>query len=279
MSMEIDVKAAQQRELEILKAVMVILDRHGLRWWADSGTCLGAVRHKGFIPWDDDVDIGMPREDFDRFRAIAPKELPDWLALQDYEQTRHAIHSILKVHDVRTTFIENGLEDHPEAHTGVYIDIFAYDGYPAPGPERDALERKRARFVRFNRFLRGTWADTRTAGEKLRQVLLSPVRLFLRYNWASMCQEELFRRYRFDDQPWANECFGWVIYPSGCLRGTVLLPFEDIMIPCPAGTDEYLRALYGDYMQLPPEDKRSPGHPVAWFSMEKSYRDRWWEKR
>ena len=62
------------------------------------------------------------------------------------------------------------------------------------------------------------------------------------------------------------------------LRRTVELPFEDMMIPCPAGTDEYLTVLYGDYMQPPPPEERNPGHPVAWFSMDRSYLDRWWEK-
>ncbi len=276
--MDIDIAAVQRRELEILKEVAKLCERHGLRWWADGGTCLGAVRHKGFIPWDDDVDIGMPREDFDRFRQIAPRELPEHLALQDYEQIRHPAHSILKVHDRRTTFIEDYLAPYPEAHTGVYLDVFAYDGYPEPGPERDALERRRKPLRTLRRIMRHTWADAGTPGQKLRYVLTVPLRWVMPYNWPSLREEDLFRRMSIYDAPWANECFGWVLYPSRCVRETVTLPFEDMTVPCPAGTDEYLRILYGDYMTYPPEDQRAPGHPVAWFSMDRSYLDRWWEE-
>ena len=276
--MDIDVGAVQRRELEILKEVMALCGRHGLRYWVDGGTCLGAVRHQGFIPWDDDVDIGMPREDFDRFRAIAPKELPDHLALQDYEEARHAFHSILKVHDKRTTFVEEEAAPYPELYTGIYVDVFPYDGYPDPGPEREALERRRKPLRMLRRMLRRTWSDCGTFGEKARYALLSPIRLVLPFNWASKREEALFRRLRFDDAPWANECFGWVLYPARCVRDVVWLPFEDIQVPCPVGTDEYLTVLYGDYMQLPPPEQRTPGHPVAWFSMDRSYQDRWWEK-
>ena len=107
---------------------------------------------------------------------------------------------------------------------------------------------------------------------------LSPVRWLLPYNWASMCQEELYRKSDFDAADWISECFDWVIYPAGCLRGTVKLPFEDMELPCPAGYDEYLTTVYGDWRQPPPEGEREPAHPVAWFSLDRSYRDRWWER-
>ncbi len=276
--MEIDIKQVQRRELDILREVMALCGRHGLRWWADGGTLLGAVRHGGFIPWDDDIDIGMPRPDFDRFRELAKKELPDHLALQDYEDIRHTFHPLLKVHDVRTTFVERDFAPYPEVHTGVYIDIFCFDGYPGPGPERDALERRRRRLGRLAGFLRAEKADLRTPGQKLRYGLGAPIRWCLPYNWASKKQEELFRRCSFDDAAWINECQGWVIYPARCLRETVTLPFEDMELPCPAGYDEYLTVVYGDYMRLPPEPERTPQHDVAWFSMERSYQERWWEK-
>lgn len=65
-----DIRAIQLKALDILQVVADICESHGLRYWLDSGTCLGAIRHGGFIPWDDDVDIGMPRKDFEKFRAL-----------------------------------------------------------------------------------------------------------------------------------------------------------------------------------------------------------------
>ena len=71
-----DIRSVQLRELEILKVFQDICSRHNLRYFAIGGTCLGAVRHKGFIPWDDDVDVAMPYEDYAKFKAIARTELP-----------------------------------------------------------------------------------------------------------------------------------------------------------------------------------------------------------
>lgn len=276
--MEIDVKQVQQREVEILRQIMDLCRRYNIRCWADGGTLIGAVRHGGFIPWDDDVDLTMPREDFDRFRTVAKKELPDWLVLQDYECIHHCFHPILKVHDRRTTFVEAPFVPYPEAYTGVYIDIFCADGYPDDEQERQTLDRRMKRLSVLSGFLRAQWRDTRTFGQKLRYCLGAPLRWCLPYNWATQKQEELLRRYPFGGTELINSSQGWLIHPAWWVRDTVQMPFEDVMLPCPVGYDEYLTCMYGDYMQPPPEAERVPQHTVAYFSMDKSYREEWWKE-
>ena len=113
-----DIRAVQMWELDILKTVAKICDENGLRYFAEGGTCLGAVRHKGFIPWDDDIDISMPRKDFDRFRVIARTALPEHLVLLDFDDNRQITNLFLKIHDKRTTFIEEAAVPYPGKHTG-----------------------------------------------------------------------------------------------------------------------------------------------------------------
>ena len=276
--MDADTRAIQLKELEILKQVAAICQRHGLRYFGDGGTCLGAVRHRGFIPWDDDIDIGMPRKDFDRFRQIAPKELPEYLALQDFEQVQHMHHMHLKVHDTRTTFVSRTFSGYPDAYTGVFVDIFAYDGWPSGGLARRWWRLRTAFLYRLNWLLR-TYSRTGTLSGRAVTAAGAVLRKVLPYNWASLRLEKLLRRRDMEQEETAVLGFGdfrWK-FPTACLLEPKPLPFEDMQLPCPADTDTYLRILYGDYMTPPPESGRTATHPMAYFSLERSYKERWWD--
>ena len=86
---DLSLRDAQMLMVEILEDVHNLCEKHGLKYFLDGGTLIGAVRHKGFIPWDDDIDIGMPREDYEKFIEIAKKELPDNLFLQTFETDKY----------------------------------------------------------------------------------------------------------------------------------------------------------------------------------------------
>ena len=277
--MDADTRAIQLKELEILKQVAAICQRHGLRYFGDGGTCLGAVRHRGFIPWDDDIDVGMPRKDFDRFRQIAPKELPEYLALQDFTDTPHMNHLFMKVHDTRTTFIPAGLRNYPDAQTGIYVDIFAYDGYPGKGLRRRWWRLRTGVLLRLNWLLR-VYDRKETAYDRFRGGIAKVLRKVLPYNWASVHMERFLRKYDADREPEITLAYMGFRYcfPRKCFDEAKLLPFEDIQLPVPADYDTYLKIHYGDYMTLPPESERTAIHPTAYFSLERSYKERWWEK-
>lgn len=131
-------RQSQQVMLRILKIVDYISKKHNIEYWLDSGTLLGAVRHGGFIPWDDDIDIGMTREDYDRFIKIANEELPEDLCFKCYETEENPKHTWGNVIDKKSKIIEKGAEDHV---SGLYIDIFPFDSYSSNFFKRNFYEK------------------------------------------------------------------------------------------------------------------------------------------
>jgi len=116
-------------ELDIFKAFLKVCKENDLRYFLAGGTLLGAVRHKGFIPWDDDMDVLMPRKDYDRFLEIGQSLLPPEYFLQTRQTDREYPCNFAKIRDSRTTFVEKSLKDRVINH-GVYIDIFPLDYFP-----------------------------------------------------------------------------------------------------------------------------------------------------
>ena len=113
-------------ELSVLNAVGSLCDKFGINWWLDGGTCLGAMRHKGFIPWDDDIDIGMMRSDYDRFCSIAPAELPDGFSFHDSRNSPGYAAMFCKVYKDGTLFENQEGRDSGSA-MGIFVDVFPYD--------------------------------------------------------------------------------------------------------------------------------------------------------
>ncbi len=120
-------------ELEILDEFVRICEKHRLRYYLVGGTLLGAVRHKGFIPWDDDIDVAMPRVDYDRFAEIAPKELDTKYFYQCPETDPHYFLSYNKIRKNGTEVYEERFKN-AKFHKGIFIDIFPLDFCPKPGP-------------------------------------------------------------------------------------------------------------------------------------------------
>lgn len=132
--MEIDprLRQLQLAELEILKEFVRICEEHGLRYYLVGGTLLGAVRHKGFIPWDDDIDVAMPREDYDRFAKIAPQELGSQYFYQCPDTDPYYFLTYAKVRKNGTAVYEERFKK-AKFHKGIFIDIFPLDFCPRPG--------------------------------------------------------------------------------------------------------------------------------------------------
>ena len=120
----------QTRMLEILLEVDRICQKHDIRYWLSSGTLIGALRHDGFIPWDDDLDIEMMREDYLRLMEVLPQELPDWLALQNDDTDPNYFYFYAKVRDRRSRMLEQNGYDRLWREQGIYIDIFPMEPHP-----------------------------------------------------------------------------------------------------------------------------------------------------
>lgn len=125
----VDIGNAQRVMLEILQEVHKICESNNLTYWLDAGTLLGVIRHEGFIPWDDDLDICMPREDYNKFIKIAQDLLPPGFFLQNKNTDKGYDLNYSKVRKLGTTLIEEGeTGEEPYCH-GIFIDVFPYDHY------------------------------------------------------------------------------------------------------------------------------------------------------
>lgn len=251
----------QQCELEILKEVDRICRRHKIRYFAIGGTALGAVRHHGFIPWDDDIDIAMPRKDYKHFLTVAEKELPKTYFIQNFYTEPDTPFYFTKIRKKDTQFVEYYLRD-AKIHQGIFIDIFPFDHVPTASVLRKA-HFIWCRFL-YQMFLAKSlttacstrFARKRNWKERIRIVLhllLTPVpKKILFYVLDESVQ--LFNR-----RP--SEEISHIVRKR--LRVSIrdlyprsFYPFENMRIPLPAETDKYLSGQFGDYMTLPPEDKR-----------------------
>jgi len=263
-----DIRKLQMVELSILKEFIRICENHNLRYFAIGGTVLGAVRHNGFIPWDDDVDVSMPREDYDKFQELIASGVTDntYEVETMYTHENH-IAPAMKFVDTSVTMVFTRAKI--EYKTNAFIDIFPLDGLPS---------NKIIRFFHVRRFLIQLYLflfstfDTSVRQDNKNRSL--PVRLAM---WAcnTFNVQKFFNKrkiVRRGDKILTKYSFGktsfcspqlWghyktrAIFPTEWLGAGTTLQFEDIEINAPEHYPKYLQQLYGaNYMELPPENKR-----------------------
>ncbi|WP_018659159.1 LicD family protein [Allofustis seminis] len=277
MTDQFSLREVQHIELQILKKVTEICDRHAIDYWIDCGTLLGAVRHKGFIPWDDDMDIAMLRDDYERFVKVAPAELGDEFFLQTRKTDPNYPFTFDKVRKNNTTFVEwatRGLD----MHHGIYIDIFVYDKLPEYGTDRYldeclALDRKTIRkYV--------PTVDKAPAFTKDYLIgLLKKKLAYIYYMFKSseaLDREllELFTKYRnvsYDNIKYTCLSFREKdIFYHHDIFPTQPIEFEGFTFKAPNNPDKYLKVFYNDYMQIPAEEDRA-GHVPAQVNTHRGY--------
>ena len=252
---ESQLRELQKKELEILLEVNRICKKHHLTYYLIGGSALGARRHEGFIPWDDDVDIAMPRGDYRRFLALGAAELPDDYFLQTYRTQPDFPYPFSKVRLNNTTFIENRLRK-LNIHHGIFIDVFPLDG----APRWKICQAIQARVVRFLR-----WAI---------MIRRLPFQLSTRITfWRCFAMELIMARFSTErSEKWGNISGGPQETMEQEVFGTPrLVEFEGHRLPVPHQLDRYLALIYGnDYLDLPPVEKRY-GHDPLVVDINKSY--------
>ena len=261
-------------ELEMLKAFADVCEKLQLKYFVIGGTLLGAVQHEGFIPWDDDIDVGMPRADYERFIAEGQKYLPEWYFVQTMHSDPEWPANFAKIRDCRTTFIEKSVR-HLNVNHGAYIDIFPLDFYPEN-------RSKQIRFDFANRLLNLRIRRVFYRKPGMESVLKKTVRcsssalaLMIHPSLKSAVkkQERLYRAVSHSNLL-ANHCGAWgkkEIVPAHWYGEGVLLQFEGIPVRAPKHYDKWLTQVYGDYMQLPPVEKRVGHHDYEVLDLDKPY--------
>jgi lipopolysaccharide cholinephosphotransferase len=240
-------REAQLIMLDMLVEFDAVCKKHALRYWLDSGTLLGAVRHKGFIPWDDDIDIAMPVEDYEIFAQIAKDELSDNIFFQnnttdpkfpfDYMKLRSNKASIVEFHE------NNKKVDY---HQGVFVDIFPML-YVKNTPLHKWYYKNALALIRFFSH-KNLHVRTSIPSRPLRRFLTWTLRLMHDKQNASHTQV-IYGGEMPDVAAW---------FDKEEVLPTNKISFENRVFEAPKNPHHYLQAIYSfDYMQLPPEDKRT----------------------
>ena len=250
--------------LDIFQEVIRVCEACDINYFIMGGTALGAVRHGGFIPWDDDLDIGMVREQYEKFLRAAPKHLRKDLFLQTYHTEPVSPFYFAKVRKSHTKLVEEYCKD-LDIHDGIYVDIFPYDNVPDHYHERKKYYGKAK--VLLNLYIAKCVTGTSVHYAGWKNVVYKGIRGLLHIFLMPVPKQYLFylldrnlQRYNGNN----TEYVGYGGLPKiQVKKANVVSPdrvlFEGISVKCPAQVKNYLRDNYGDWNKLPPENERK-GH-------------------
>lgn len=262
----------QLNNLEIKQSVLNILcsfakfcDENDLRYYLCGGTLLGAIRHKGFIPWDDDIDVLMPRPDFDRLHSLLKKEnIQSYYRLIGLEM-ENSFFPFAKIIDTRI----NVMNDYGTFDKHLWIDIFPMDGLPKNQDESDEILRK-AKYLKKCVVL--SVAKLGKGKNLFRKIGKIPLVIFLYWYTPEKVGrklDKLARKYDFNESEYVGG-IAWSLGPCERMKKTDYLPYCEVefcgkKFHAPACWDYYLTQLYGDYMIIPPESQRINHEFVAYI--------------
>lgn len=254
--------------LGVLDCIQKVCEEHNLQYWAIQGTLLGAIRHQGFIPWDDDMDICMPRHDYEILQAH-----PEWiespyeLHIPNNEETYYE--GWLRIHDTRTAILYPNYQKEGSKQ-GIYIDIFPMD-YAG---KNDVKNRKKIQIINnighaITHNVNPHFIAKAVSAIGRKTKIFKPETL---YRWATKLGKD-----HDGTSQWGFKVF--TVYPLensifqvSDFAETIQLPFENTVVNIPAGYDNILRTNYGDYMEFPPVEKRGKWHIFS-YDTEHSYKD------
>lgn len=247
--------AIHKIQLEMLLEIDRICKKHNIKYWLDGGTLLGAVRHQGFVPWDDDVDVLMFREDYTRFCNVCIQELDDSKFFLQTAETDPAYRwTYGKMRRKGTRFVRSG-QEHMTAATGVFADVIPMDGRP----ENDFVDYLQYVVCKYAR--RVLWSPVGAIQDKsavkrgLYKMLSQIPKDFVYHVYMntatrySPCNSRRITWYSFIDKNHTGYMNKW-------FHGSVEMLFEGHSFPAPIGAHDVLTYLYGNYMELPPLDQR-----------------------
>ena len=266
----LDIKEIQSMQLVLMKKIHVFLQENNIRYYLLAGSALGAVRHNGFIPWDDDIDIGMPRKDYEKFIKLS--NAFEGYEIENFHNSNHCDYLLTRIY-IPNTYVDNKIISKTNLNKKLYFDVFPLDNVPKNEKERIKFEKKI-----YSKKLLIARIDVRDNGnskivmlaKRIVSFILKPFRNRILKN-----VDKLMRKY--EDETTSLICslssqysFKKQVMPKSFYGTPTIHAFEDSEFYIPEKVEDYLATLYGDnYMEVPPVDKRRP-IPIVYYIDEEN---------
>lgn len=263
-----EMKQIWAKEIELLLELDRVCKKYNLRYFADSGTLLGAVRHKGFIPWDDDIDVVMMRSDYDKLMEVGKSEFKNPFFFQSAYTDKKYIRGHAQLRNSLTCAMLEKEAYTVKFNQGIFIDIFPLDAVPQNDKDRIDQVEKLKRYIReFQCVCRPSKSKIKNL---IKDVLYFVYPLKLRYKKF----EECAKQYTDKDEIYIDKISfrlknNYYKLKKEWYDKIIYMPFEDITIPVPFNYDEILKEMYGEYMK---QVKAPTCHGNVIFDVNKSYK-------
>ena len=262
--------AVQEKILETMKFIDMLCREHGIVYYIMGGTALGAVRHGGFIPWDDDLDIFMTPDQYQKFKSVFEKVNSRQFVIQEW-RTDSKYLEYAKVRMNGTTFIEEHFKDRKNMHHGIYVDIMILHKVT----ENRLIQKMvyvESKFVTLYGLSQRNWAPkSKSQALVLSSLKIMPCKLITRLAYSHI--------YRYDDRKSSFKYCYWItpakfrngLFDRSFFEHPVDIPFEDTVLMGSKKIKEYLEYRYGDYMKLPSAEQQKAAVHAMIFDTQKNY--------
>lgn len=264
---QIDIKHLQACELLIAKEIKRVCEKNNIRFFMVAGTQLGATRHQGFIPWDDDMDVGMVRTEYEKFTEACKNDLGENFFFQTWDSDHEYPFSYGKVL-LRNTRVKEIFSEESQAQKGIFVDVFPFDNAPNSREEQEK-QAKRIFVLRRAMWLKkgyGKNIKKQSAKQHIKFTISRLVFAFVPYsilkNNLTKCLKQYNSnnsQYLFMDSPYT---YRKSLMKCDWIENLTEYEFDGIQMPGVADFNAYLGTLYGDYMKLPPVENRQ-AHEIS----------------
>lgn len=270
--METSVRDVQKKILETMKFIDKLCRENGIVYYIMGGTALGAIRHGGFIPWDDDLDIFMTPTEYEKFKGVFESQKSEDFVLQEWRTTPNYL-EYAKIRMNGTTFIEEHFKDRTDMHHGIYVDIMILHKV-SMGKLSQKLTYLESKFVTLYGLSQRNWKPK----SKAQALVLASLKI-LPCKWmAKVCYKRI---YKFDDRTDNFMYCYWItpakfrngLFDKSFFESPVDIPFEDTVLLGSKKIKEYLEYRYGDYMKLPSQEAQMAAIHAMIYDTKKDYKE------
>lgn len=268
-----ELKDLQNKSLEILIMFDKFCKEHNLKYFLCGGACIGTVRHGGFIPWDDDIDVFMLRADYEKLKDVFVNSEKYRLCRTNKDTFYRSM--ITAISDENTTFIKERQKDLDIPH-GVRLEIIPLDNCP-----KNKLSRKLQILWALTYQIYNNQEPPTSKGKLLE--FIGKLMLFvfptwkMRYRISKFAEKQMTKYNKRPSTHITELCsrYQYMVneYPKEIFEGAVYKEFEGVLAPLPQGYDEYLKMAFGNYLELPPESEQVPKHDAVFIDLENSYKN------